>query len=317
MAEFLNKKVIEFRNEVCKKKNIELIKVFDTNEHEPFKDVILGKWQGKKIVLRVGEHRPVVFFKKGYIGKNLIIPQNYFLNIKEKYEIEEYLNGELLSDLFKKPAYNKLFLNNFWLEKLIKAHWEFQKITKNIKLKNKIKKREQIFKYFKIAKRNIINKELISSCEEKINNKKYLYFWNTPFPFKWKYSQDNLIATPDKKIGYIDLCGVGKRYWGYDLGWMFWPQWFYFSESNYGKVKEHFKYLVKFFQLVYKYAPEKERKNVKKFNEKCQLVLFERIIGGIYDISANISHTKKMSSKKKKLMLKFLNKLLKINLDNI
>ncbi|MBU1036936.1 hypothetical protein KKF32_02785 [Patescibacteria group bacterium] len=312
----MNKKIVSLRNQICQKENIKVLKIFDTNEHELTKDVILGKWQNKKVVLRVGEHRLDNFFPQGYLGKNFIIPEVYLINHQENYEIEEYLPGKLFCNLLAKPKYNKLIINDQWLKRLIKAHWEFQKIVESKHLPIKYQKKDKILKFYGYAKKSISSTERIV-VEKIINGKQYNFFWQKIYPCKWKYSHDNLLAMPKSKVGLIDLAGVGRRVWGYDLGWLFWPQWFNFSKSDYLKFKEHFEYLQKFFNLVYVHAPVKEKKQPKLFYQKCHLVLLERIIGAMYDLNAKISHTRKVKSGQKSMMMKFLKGLLTLTLAKI
>ena len=115
---------------------------------------------------------------------------------------------------------------------------------------------------------------------------------------------------PNKKVGFIDLVKVSRRIWGYDLGWLYWPQWYHFSSSDFKKAKEHFAYLERFHNLVYRFAPLAEKKKKLRFYQKCHLVLLERVIGSMYDLNRKIRHTLKMSAKQKKEMMKFLNELL-------
>ncbi|MFH1281205.1 MAG: hypothetical protein ABIH91_00605 [Candidatus Omnitrophota bacterium] len=310
------KETIARRNKICQSLGIKIIKVFDTNEHESNKDVVLGDWQGRKVVVRVGECRPKNFFPQGFRGRHMVIPRVYLINTRIPYEIEEYLKGPMFCEIFKKPGYNKLFINNNWLKKIIQAHWEFQKVAAAVKLPLKIKKISDLNKFFCYA-----GKLIPSSGHDQIRKifeeKCYKIFWQTPYPSKWKYSRDNLLALPDYRVGLIDLMNVGRRHWGYDLGWLFWAQWFDFKISDYQKSVAHYKHLEYLFSLVWQYAPSKEKKDKPLFDWRCRLVIFERIIGGLYDLGASISHTRKMTQGQKRAMAKFLNQLLEINLNNI
>lgn len=233
---------IRLREEIIAKKQIQLVKVFDTNEHEDYKDVVLGKWQNKKIVLRIGERRPINFFRDGYRGKYFVVPRLYLSSCKYNYEIEEYLAGKLFCDLLAKPKYNKIAFDNRWLATLIKAHWEFQVVVKNTRINKIVSSRKKAGKFLKPALAEIKNqnKEKVKFI---INSDKYDFFWQKLYPCKWKYSADNLLAMPNKKIGFIDLAGISMRHWGYDLGWLIWPQWFAFSQDDYKQVEKHWQYL--------------------------------------------------------------------------
>lgn len=308
----INQKIINLRNAICQKMGIKLIRVFDTNEHEPHKDVILGLWKNKKVVLRVGEHRPMNFFKNGYRGKFLVIPKSYLINKIENYEIEEYISGKMICEITKIKA-DRLYQGKN-LHLLINAHWEFQKIAKQINF-NKFNRKEKLEFFYQKGKK--IN-NYKAQADEIIQCKRYNYFWGQLYPAKWKFAPDNLILTFDNKIGFIDLAGIRKAYWGYDLGWLIWPHWFLFSNSQYRKINEHIKYLDNFFRIVYQLAPNREKKD-SKFLEKCWLIIFERLIGSFYDVAEGISHAKKNlhDAKRRKLFIKFINGLLKECLNKI
>ncbi|PIT89945.1 hypothetical protein COU23_01160 [Candidatus Kuenenbacteria bacterium CG10_big_fil_rev_8_21_14_0_10_36_11] len=316
----LNHEVIKKRNTLLKKFNLKLIKVFDTNDHEDYKDVVLvyDKKDKKKKVLRVGEHRAINFFYSGYQGKNLIIPKIYQINIKDnnKYEMEEFIDGKLLVELLKKQT-AACPLDNKYLELLIKVFWEFQIIAKEVKLSKqevlnaKIKKHlEQAFKVMDLGLK--VRVEKLFSSKSVVE-----FFTGLNYPRKWKFSVDNLILTPDNKIGFVDLARAGKSFWGYDLGWIFWPLWFHFPIQEYKKVREHFIWLENLFHQVEKHKPAK----IKKINIQFSgyLLILERIIGAMFDFAANISHARKItkSKQKTKAFVKFLNKLLELTLNKI
>ena len=142
------------------------------------------------------------------------------------------------------------------------------------------------------------------------------FFKDNNYACKWKFSADNLIITPENKLAFIDLNKVGKRFWGYDLGWVFWPAWFSFSLAEFKKTKIHFKYLEEFFRRVDKQKPKNTKIDVI-YNG--YLITLERIIGGLYDVVENISHAKKItkSKSKRKAFITFLNELLELTLDKV
>ena len=316
----LNHEVIKKRNTLLKKFNLKLIKVFDTNEHEDYKDVVLvyDKKDKKKKVLRVGEHRAINFFYQGYKGKNLIIPKIYRINTKDndKYEIEEFIGGKLLVDSLKKQTATYP-LEDKYLELLIKTFWEFQTIAKRVKLSKPEVLNAKIKKHLEPAFK-VMNLELKSRVEKLFSNKMAVkFFTDLNYSRKWKFSVDNLILTPDNKIGFVDLARAGKSFWGYDLGWIFWPSWFHFPIQEYKKAKEHFIWLENLFHQVEKHKPAK----IKKINIQFSgyLLILERIIGAMFDFAANISHARKItkSKQKTKAFVKFLNKLLELTLNKI
>jgi len=305
MAEF--KPLIKLRHQICVQKGIKIIKIFDTYQKEKDKDVILGQWQGKKIILRIGEHRPVDFFPDGYQGDYLVIPKIYTINKKLNYEIEQYLDGKLLFDLLQKIKTNHLLAPG-WLKPVIKSFWEWQYIGSGLKLK-KINCRKKLEQFFNQGSHLIKHPQIAASI---INNNKYNFFWAEHYPAKWKFATDNLVALPERKIGFIDLKGVSQRYWGYDLGWIVWPAWFNFNSTEIRLHHQHFKYLKNFFNLVYSLAPSSEKKNKRIFITKCWLVIFERIIGSYRDVALDIAHIKNnLNTKtKKNLFVNFLDQLL-------
>jgi len=88
-------KVITEVFKICKEKSIKLLKVFDTNEHEPDKDVILGQWKNKKVVLHFSD-----------FTQNL----GYFRPILDRKNIHTKINSELenkvLPEFRKSPKIN-------------------------------------------------------------------------------------------------------------------------------------------------------------------------------------------------------------------
>lgn len=304
------------RKTICRKHKLNFIKAFDTNEKEPHKDVFLAEdINGKKVVVRTGEHRSLNFLYNGYKGKYFQIPKLVYLDQEFPYEIEEYLEGKLLYDIARPPKAKK-FLDQDLQEKLLKAYFEFQELGPHLHLEKIWKKKEKLGTHFEKSKGLIIEKE---KAKEIIYNDDYDEFWQVKYPGKWKFSLDNLILTKDKKIGFIDLPRVGLYYWGHDLGWLFWPMWFGFENNQLKKAKKHAKALQKFFELAYEYAPAHDKMNKEKFYKRCWLIVFERIIGAFFDVAEKIPHAKNIyeDPKRKELFIKFLNDLLEITLKKI
>lgn len=316
----LNSKIIKQRNKIIKENNFKLLKIFDTNEHEDYKDVVLiyDPKDKKKKVLRVGEHRTKNFLHNGYKGKYLIVPKIYSIITAEhnKYEIEEFVKGELLVNCLSKPTADKP-IDDRYLELLIKSFWEFQTIGKKINLPKQEVLTSKVKKHLAYAYK-VMDGNKKQRAENLFKNKKVInFFKNSNYPCKWKFAVDNLILTTDSKIGFIDLARVGKRFWGYDLGWIFWPLWFHFPIQEYKKTKEHLNWLENLFKKIDEYKP----KNVKKVDIIFYgyLIILERVIGTMFDVAANISHAQKITKKKRKMkaFIKFLNELLELTLDKI
>jgi len=282
------KSILEQKKAVIQQKGLSILSVFDTFEKTSGKkDVSLCKTkEGEKIILRVGEVRPQEFFPNGFTGKHLKIPKIFERHLSDiPYELEEYLKGPHVGELDRVSQLQGR-ISDILLDKLIAAFWEFQQIGQKVPLEKKFKK-EKLLDYFNKAKKLIKNPDAVYKVI--IDNEN---FWDGEYPSKWKYSLDNLIMTPDQKIGFIDNAGVGLRYFGYDLGWLIWPQWFYIETDHYSAVSKHIKYLEHFIAKVIKVAPSSftKQENLEKY---CWLVIFERLVGASFDVvnqTVHLSH---------------------------
>ncbi|MEK7167361.1 MAG: hypothetical protein AAB732_03030 [Patescibacteria group bacterium] len=275
----------ELRLILAQQKEFKVIEIFDTiNKTSGEKDVSLCENKnGKKLILRIGEMRPLNFFPNGFKGQHFIIPKIYERQEdKIPYEIEEYLQGKLVSDLDKQQSVTGK-IDSQIIKKLLAAFWEFQRVARNINLEQKFEK-EKILKHFDKAKSLLDNPQIIQKLIEQYGN-----FWNASYPSKWKFATDNLIIIPDGRIGFIDNVGAGLRYFGYDLGWLLWPRWVEMETKRFDDVKDHLQYLEQFMKQIRNTAPSQmEFKNFD--NKKFWLVIFERLIGNIYDVACNTRH---------------------------
>lgn len=313
---------VKLRNKIIKEKNLELIKVFDTNEYEQHKDVALVEdSSGRKMILRCGETRNSKdVFPEGYQGEHFIIPEIYQLQDKkdERFELVEYISGDMISSMEFEQGVSQLMEKNM-LEKLIEAHWEFQQVAQD-KMNEKLKptwKKENLSNFFETGKQ-VIDEILLRETKRIVESDKYDWFWQPNYPAKWKFALDNLILTAEGKIGFVDLAKIGKRFWGYDLGWLFWPNWHHFSEKEMQQYDKYYETLQDFFDLVYQHAPEPEQND--EFYTKCNLVLFERIIGSTFDIVNETGHLMKFIKNQenfKENYAHFLNGLLSQTLKDI
>ena len=257
----MNKEVVSKRDDIIRKNNFQLLKIFDTNEHEDYKDVVLvyDPVDKRKKVLRVGEHRAKNFLYKGYNGKKLVIPKIYKINTvkNNQYEIEEFIHGKLIYECFGPPLATRIMPDKY-MNLMIEAFWEFQRLAQKVKLPKYEIWHKKFLKHYGHAVKLINDKSRIATIlkTKKIKD----FFEDNNYVCKWKFSVDNLLITPDNKLGFIDLANVGKRFWGYDLGWIFWPGWFQLPITQYKKSAEHFSYLEKLFRKV-----EKKSKIVEKW----------------------------------------------------
>jgi len=314
MIQSINIKKI--KSAILRKYNLKLIKNFDTNEHELDKDVFLAKnKKSEYVVVRIGERRPANFFPNGYNGKHFKIPKLYYCNppiktnIDKKhnisfYEIEEYLEGNLIFDICSEEKSAKKPLPDNLLKKILQTYWEFYIAVSEKALPNNWDVNKKLIKHFEKGKILMRDSEKIKKL---INDN--MIFWNKRKPSKWKYSLDNLIMMPDGKIGFIDLFGAGKYFPHYDLGWIIWPMWFNFTSNELLKSKEHIKWIKNnFIPNIIKSAPQKNLINKKQ----CWLIIFERLVGSYYDVAEKITHVQEKIKDKEwtDLHIKFLNELM-------
>lgn len=304
------KNLSEVRAVLSRQKKLQIVEVFDTiDKTSGEKDVSLCQTKdGNKVILRIGEIRPLVFFPEGFRGKHFVVPKVYERQeSKIPYEIVEYLKGDLVIDIDKKQSTTGK-IDPQVLEKLLAAFWEFQYAARNIKLEQKFDK-SKILKHFEKAKPLLENPQTIQRHIDQ-----YESFWKGAYPSKWKFSTDNLIVVPDSRIGFIDNAGVGLRYFGYDLGWLLWPRWVEMETERFDDIDEHFQYLEQFMEQVHNMDPKKEE--IEDFERNFWLVIFERLIGGIYDVARNVRHLddwgmgKDGDEKRKEKHLAFLKGLL-------
>lgn len=301
------------RDEIIDRKRLKVLSTFDTfQKTSGKKDVSLCESpEGAQIILRTGEVRPKTFFPNGFRGDYIVIPKIFESSLdKPSYELEEYLDGSLVSDVDKKgSADGQIDLKI--LDKLLSAFWEFQHIGQSLGLEQKFSI-EKIHKRLEKARLFLNNPEVVKTITSENEN-----FWAGTYPSKWKFAPDNLIITKDNKIGFIDNAKVGLRYFGYDLGMLIWPRWVEMKTENYSKVEEHMKYLEKFKNMVLKKRPKGF--DIAQNFEKCfWLMIFERLIGAIFDIARDVRHLadwgmgKNDPPERKQKHLKFLNSLLEL-----
>lgn len=302
--------LVKTRKRIVREKNYKIVKIFDSLEKTSGeKDVSLCKTsEGKLVVLRIGEIHPKNFFPGGYTGKSLVIPKLYESNNGTIiYEIEEFLEGKMVCEIDMK---NHLLgkIDEKILKKLFSAFWEFQIITKNIKLKKKGDK-QNILDHLKVASPLLSRPEMIKKIINK--NKK---IWDALYPSKWKFSTDNLLILNNGKIGFIDNVNVGLRYFAYDLGWIIWPRWVEMKTSKFSQINEQLNYLNKFLLLLKKTKPKQIK--IDALEKRFWLMIMHRLIGAIADVAHNVRHLTDWNmgangnQKRKEKHLNFLNALL-------
>lgn len=307
----MKNKILLKRGKLIKKNKFTVLRIFDTFGKEgERKDVILcQRRDGIKVILRIGEVRPKIFFPQGYIGKYLVIPKILKRDFKDPpYEIEEYMEGKLISDAIRQRKDGRIDLEI--LKKLLNVFWEFQKVAKNLKLKHKFSK-AKILEHFNKGLPFIRFPKDVKNIIDKNES-----FWNERWPSKWKFSPDNLILlAKNEKIAFIDNSKVGARFWGYDLGWLIWPLWPTMTTKNYSNISSYWKYLEKFKTMLIKQSPSYWSKKID-LQKMFYLIVFERLIGALFDVSRNVSYladwglSKNDAFFRRKEYIKFLNKIL-------
>ena len=306
---FVEHPAVVVRDRLVKERSYKLLRVFDTNEHEPDKDVCLVQDAQKKMILRVGEHRPVGFFPQGYDGKHIVIPRLYEHSQDPVFELEAYLPAPELVAVDPEISLAHIIRPDLQT-KLIDGHWEIQEVFRTQPMPVFDDRVQKFEKHLASALTLLDTKE---QQQVKEIFSRHTDFWQPVYPSKWKYADDNILLLEDGRLGLIDLKGVGYRFWGYDLGWIFWPRWLRLSVEQLAEISVYQKTLDAFFQEVYKRALEKEKQNKEQFFRHTQLLVLTRVIGAFYDMAERISHTQKLLKDKEKTqaLMGFLRGLLK------
>lgn len=304
---------IALRERLMRELDLKLVRVFDTNEHEPNKDVCLVKdSEGQAWVLRSGERRDPAIFPEGFIGEHFVIPAVHKTSEEPMYELEEYLNGDLVVDVDEMP--NSTFPDADVLDRIFRAFWEWQEIGKCAPLKSQETHVERHLSSALI---------LISDDRQKSVSNVFIhyrdFFADTSYPSKWKFADDNLVLMEGDKVGFIDNARMGLRFWGYDLGWIYWPRWFRLSEDAWRDSALYAASLQVFFDGWYASKPTNVELNRADFDLWVHLGLLTRLMGALYDVEERISHAERwLNTEEKRLLFTgFIIDLLDWNLTHI
>ncbi|MFH1430822.1 MAG: hypothetical protein ABIG71_04910 [Candidatus Uhrbacteria bacterium] len=282
-------KPITIRKQLLRERGWTLRRVFDTNEHEPHKDVCsIILEDGTTCILRIGEHRPPAFFPSGYDGKHIVVPRLLETSDDPCYEIEALLPGLLLSEIDPAPTADSILRPDL-LTKCIEGFWEIGSVfAKAPNLERRWNIKEKLGKHLIVARTLLTTDEQIALDALLTSTKK---FWSSRAPAKWKYSADNILLLPDGRLGLVDLAQVGTYLWGYDLGWIVWPRWLHLPLEVWQNPQPHFDALERFIEEVIALAPSHKQKHAPVLRRCILLVLLERVIGSFYDVVNNTSHT--------------------------
>lgn len=282
---------IPIRDALLRERGWMLAHVFDTNAHEPHKDVCLIRTAAGDAVLRIGERRPEHFFPNGYRGARIVIPRLIESSASPLFEVEELLPGTLIVDHDPHPTATHIVRPDL-LDLLIDGAWEVLEAFATQPLIAQWDREAKLEKHLRVARRLLSDVEqrridavLAASAE----------FWQPTHPAKWKYAVDNTIRMPDGQLGLIDLARVGMYFWGYDLGWIVWPRWFHLPTTVLREPTPHLLALEDFVTRVVARAPTRERQHEGALRSRMHLVLLERTIGTWYDVAERIPHTRRMT----------------------
>ena len=295
------------RDRVVEDRGLHVVRIFDTNEHEPDKDVCLVKdAEGTVLVLRTGEVRTEGVFEDGFVGATLVVPKRITWSADPAWELEEYLDApELiaLTDVHQSEVE----------ERMVKGFWEMQQAWSDVGLPPA---EQKAIEHAKGALELLTPQEKMRVLAAA---RKYETFLRGQYPSKWKYSKDNLLWLPNGKLGLIDLPRMGLRHWGYDLGWIYWPEWYTMTPEAWSDVDGYIKRLEKLFALVEAHKPEEVEIGSLVVERMLWLGCLTRIIGGFYDVAQNISHAQEIvaDEKRREAFLAFLHGLLDHALNKV
>ncbi len=275
--------VIAERERILQEHGLVLETIFDTFSKESGKkDVVSATTaEGKRIILRLGERRPTWFFPEGFVGGSICIPR-VIAHGGERipFEIEEAIGGTMMDELDRDTeAIGKL--SDATLHKLATAFWEFQKTAAPLPL-------ESLFSLAN-AEKFLAKLDAAIAPSIRVVAERHRGFFETLFPSKWKFATDNLILDADGRIAFIDNAKVGKRYFGYDIGWIIWPPWLHMSAEAYADVDGHLTYLDHVKHIFFSNIPEGTPRPID-LDRAFTLIVFERLVGSLFDLANNTKH---------------------------
>lgn len=259
------------------------VSVFDSNKKTSGRKDVIGceDEDGRRVILRIGERRPEYFFPDGLVSKILRVPRQFhFGGTRIPFEIEEWIEGQKAWELERELA-RPGQISPMMRDTLIAVFWEFQRVMESLPL-------EQLFTIEKVRAFAEQAGELLPSKAKSLIEEQET-FWNDPYPAKWKFSTDNLILDPQGRVTLIDNVKVGGRYFGYDLGFLIWPRWVEVGSLEGAALEEHLAYLDAFKQSWIVAAPSDVRQP-KDLDRAFTLMLFERLVGSLYDVQRQVSH---------------------------
>ncbi|OGL71254.1 hypothetical protein A3C17_03840 [Candidatus Uhrbacteria bacterium RIFCSPHIGHO2_02_FULL_53_13] len=275
---------IALRERLLCELDLTLERVFDTNAHEPDKDVCLVKdVRGQRWVLRSGERRNPSLFPNGFVGEHVVIPTIHITSAAPVYELEQYLEGDLAVDSDRMP--NAPFPQIEILDLMFLAFWEWQKIGNLAPLQSQESHAETHLQLALL----LISDDRQKSVKAAIDCYR-AFFDDVSYPAKWKYSDDNLLLMADGKLGFIDNARMGLRFWGYDIGWIYWPRWFRMGQEAWGTPDTYIARFERFLSDWYASKPSDIALDRTTFDQRVHLGLLTRIVGALFDVHKRISH---------------------------
>jgi hypothetical protein len=275
--------LLEERTRLLVEHRLTLETVFDTFQKESGrKDVVAARTEeGKCVILRLGERRPSWLFPKGFLGTHIRFPRIIASGGDQiPFEIEEAVVGTIMIEL-DHATESTGRLSDETLRKLANAFWEFQRITASFPLES----------MYSLANAEKFLAKLDSGLVPMLRAtaEHHRDFFEDLYPSKWKFATDNLILDTDERVALIDNVKVGKRYFGYDIGWIIWPPWLHMSIDAYADVDEHLTYLDHVKKIFFSNVPG-DVDHPADLDRAFNLIIFERLVGSLFDITNKTKH---------------------------
>lgn len=279
----LPEEMLAERSRVLEEHHLVLETIFDTFKKESGKkDVVSARTEdGDRVIVRLGERRPSWLFPNGFVGTSIRIPHLIASGGgRIPFEIEEAIGGTMMDEL-DRATESTGQLSDATLQKLAAAFWEFQQVGATLPLESM----QPTAKIDDFLAR--IEAHISPAIGELIKRNRGLF--EAEYPSKWKFATDNLILDENDRVAFIDNVKVGKRYFGYDLGWIIWPPWLHMSTEAYADVDGHLAYLDHAKSIFFADIPDTVD-HPADLGLAFNLIVLERLIGSLFDVAQNTKH---------------------------
>lgn len=272
------------RSRILAEHRLTLEREFDTFRKESGrKDVVTARTEtGERVIVRLGERRPSWLFPEGFVGTSIRIPRLIASGgDRIPFEIEEAIEGTMMVDL-DRATESLGQLSDTTLKKLAAAFWEFQHIGAELPLEPVYSVEKQVERFATALDQP--TQDIIRPIIEKHRSS-----LEAQYPSKWKFATDNLILDADGRVAFIDNVKMGKRFFGYDIGWIIWPSWLHMNEAAWADVDRHAAYLDRVKTFFFGNIPA-NIEHPDNLDTAFNLIVFERLVGSLFDISNQTKH---------------------------